>query len=495
MNVSIVGRPSSPLQWKSNLERVLFFAGLTAGLAAASGCTSKPTHSMTPPRPLQGQAVRVACPDSVSDDLVSTHVRAWANRTGARVEVARYDRDKQPPPADVWIVPPADLPRWADAGQLLPVPDEYTARGGIYDWAGVLPLYSNRILVWDRKPYGLPLLGDAPVCFYRADRLKERGLAPPVTWDEFAKLAEDISLADGAPSLPPLPSDADGLDREFYAIAVPFVRQGVSEDDRRPPPDVQTYSFHYDLKTLEPRIATKGFVHALELLQRLQACRPTGSSAAPPEAFLEGKAVLCLAEARWAARFQCDPRAKDRFGICRVPGSRMYFSYADGNEIRAGAGNHVPYLGATGYVGVVPKISDQPDAAFALLADLSGRETGKQIVIDPRWGGGGYRRAHFDSPTLWYSFLLDSARSVALTEALRQTAVHPGLKNPVLRLRTPDQRPYQLALTEEVRAALTQRTSAAQALEAAAQRWRKLDAGKDGAARRRAYLLSLSLEP
>ena len=42
-----------------------------------------------------------------------------------------------------------------------------------------------------------------------------------------------------------------------------------------------------------------------------------------------------------------------------------------------------------GYLGVVPRSSRQPEAAFSLLAFLSDPKTSGDIVIEPTWGGGG----------------------------------------------------------------------------------------------------------
>src|SRR5262249_29377465 len=57
-------------------------------------------------------------------------------------------------------------------------------------------------------------------------------------------------------------------------------------------------------------------------------------------------------------------------------------------------GNFVPYLGAAGWVGGVPRSNPHPDAAFALLAFLSSPRISRDVVIEPSWGGGAFRRDH-----------------------------------------------------------------------------------------------------
>ena len=45
---------------------------------------------------------------------------------------------------------------------------------------------------------------------------------------------------------------------------------------RGPDETAAAYAFHYDTRDGRPRIDQPGFVAALQLMQRLQACRPAG---------------------------------------------------------------------------------------------------------------------------------------------------------------------------------------------------------------------------
>jgi multiple sugar transport system substrate-binding protein len=357
----------------------------------------------------------------------------------------------------------------------------------------------------------MPLLGDATLCFYRADLFRDpqhqrvfkqdhpgQELAAPNTWEDFTNQAEYFSQhrepGKVTPSLPSLPEGDDGLDQLYYTIAAGFARRAVREGEQLPTPDDQMFSFHYDPRTGKPRIDQPGFVHALKLLQRLQACRPAKATRSPPEAFRGGQAVLCLADPSWIAEFR-KRLGPDAIGVCRVPGAGYYFSHRTGERNVVRSGNYVPYLGAGGWLGVVPESAAHPEAAFALLADLSGRETGKRIVLEPAWGGAGYRREHFDNPNARYGFGLNAEQTVVLVEALRQTLIHPGLKNPLLRLRTPDERDHLEALVKEVRAALAHGSDPEKAMRAVAERWEMLDHAQDTKRRINDYRLSLSLEP
>ena len=154
---------------------------------------------------------------------------------------------------------------------------------------------------------------------------------------------------------------------------------------------------------------------------------------------------------------------------------------------------HVPYIGAGGWIAVVPRSAPHAAAAFALLAELSSPTTSMQIVFEPQWGGGVYREEHFRAS--WQGFDLDRAMTTLLPEVLRQTVARPGLKNPAVRLRIPDQQSHQQALVEQIRPALAENQDARAALQRVARRWVELDAAKNATQRKNEYLLSLGLAP
>jgi multiple sugar transport system substrate-binding protein len=502
------------MQRKSPTVRPVFsLLGAGALLAALAGCSGGPaTTPRAEARPFDGVTLRVACPGEPAKGVVERYGRAWAARKGVRLEAAAYDPPSGPEAvagADLWLIEPAALGRWAAADRLAPLPDEYMRERGEarpkYDWAGLLPLYRERLLRWGDRAYALPVLGEAPLCFYRLDLFRDpdhaaafraryqRDLAPPATWDEFADLAEFFNGRPGtSPSLPPL-ADDDEIDRAFNAVAAPYVVRPASGLDLPRDRDVRAelFSFHCDFATGEPRVASPGFVRALETMRRLQACRAPADGKPGPEAFAAGRAVLCLTDAPWVPRFQKGP-AHPAFGVCRVPGSKVVFDYATGKPEAPPGGNYAPYLGAAGCLGVVPRGAAQTEAAFALLAELSGPEASRQIAIEPAWGGGVLRADQLSSAAGWSSFGLDQGQTSALMGALQQTLVHSGMGNPATRLRLPNEAAYRQALLEEVRAALAGKKEPAAALKAAEERWRALDPAER---RRTGYAHSLGLTP
>src|SRR5262245_15685611 len=134
-----------------------------------SGCSGVSTPGPKKPekKRFDGLTVRVACPDETTRSLIAEVSRGWAGRSGGRVVPATAGGREQDPDerADVWVLPAAQLPRWAAGGRLEPMPEELTAPNGEFAWSDLLSQYREHLLRWEGVAYALPLLGDAPVCF------------------------------------------------------------------------------------------------------------------------------------------------------------------------------------------------------------------------------------------------------------------------------------------------------------------------------------------
>ena len=156
--------------------------------------------------------------------------------------------------------------------------------------------------------------------------------------------------------------------------------------------------------------------------------------------------------------------------------------------------NYVPYLGAGVWLGVVAKGSPHAEAAFDLLAELSGDEVSRRIVIEPEWGGGVFRDYQLTDSRSWSSFNLDQEQTNSLLQSLTQTLLHPGLVNPAICLRIPAAREHSQVLVAELRNALNASKDAATALKNVENRWREIDNRTPGRIRAD-YAYSLGLVP
>jgi len=499
------------MQWKT-AGRFLAAIPSLGGLALVVlilpvGCRSATPSSAAASKRLDGLTLRVACPTEASAALVTRFSRAWAAQNGVRVEPIPYNTAAGPATAaDAWIIEAAALSRWASAGRLCPLPETTKALGptNSYDWGDLLPLYRSLLLQHAGQTYAVPLRDETLLCFYRTDLLRDpneqqafkekygRVLGPPATWDEFVEVAEFFNgrrsdRAGVAPgSLPALPAEPAALAREFYAIAAPHVVRTVGEGAQKAPPSEEFLTFQFDYATGQPNISAPGFVRALQLMQKLQQFRAARSASDPAEDFRAGHALLCLAGPASIARCSApDSQVRDKFDVCRLPGSRRIFRGKQ-EQVLDTSVNYAPYLDG-GWLGVVPVAGQHGDAAFELLRELSSPATSREIVADPVWGGGPTRRSHFSRAEDWYAFGLGTQATEGLRETVRRT-VDPLPVNPALRLRVPDQGELQAILVEEIRPVLQKGGDAQQALDTSVRRWREKRAAE---ARREEYRRSL----
>src|SRR5262245_19855441 len=335
------------------------------------------------PKPFAGQTVRVACPDTRTRTIAEQESLGWQQRTGAVVELVDYDAAADDglarAGADLWVMRPAVLPDQVTRDQLTQLPEVLTSEKGALDIPGFLSLYREYLMTWQGKHhYAAPLTGEAMLCFYNKELLADVGQKEgPRTWEEYVEIAEKINQKrgeKGPPPLPALPSDVAELERLYYSIAAPFVRQMLSKDEDKGSAD-DKYSFHFDHRKGTSRIASPGFAHALQLLQRSQKLRPTRKVAEPWQAFRDGQAALCVGDPWLLSHFQKPGSpVRDKVGVCPVPGSRGYYSYEDGKWVQT-ENNWLPYLGARAWLLAVPRSAKHAEAAFDLLGQLCGKAT------------------------------------------------------------------------------------------------------------------------
>jgi multiple sugar transport system substrate-binding protein len=473
-----------------------------------------------PPKPFAGVSVRVAMPNNHAlKELLQRHGENWKELSGGSVEMVAADA----PAADVRLLSSAEMPHWAQAGKLTPIPPA-TLEVPSFESGQLLRIYRYRLMDWDRKTYAIPVLGDSLLFVYRADvlehpqhkkNLEERLRHPlrpsgPATWQEWSVIAEYFSQqakwsADESPkslprpAWPPLPASAADLDREFHAVAASFVRPGVNQErlDKLPQADRDRvlYNFHFDVQTGEPWIQSPGFVAALKFLQQVQILRASGATADAVKAFSEGNALFGLVSLADIRALQEHPQLKDRIAVGPVPGSELYYAPEAGEEraLTDRDGNAIPYIGSDGWLGAVAADAAHTEAALSLLQYLGSPQASLEIALEPRWGGGPTRRNHLDidNRSGWFGYGLNKERTNQMLTAL-EGQCNPPIVNPVYRLRIPEERAYRDAFVESIRPALTGQLSAESALGQAAKRWKNL--GKtDPAARLKEYRLSIGL--
>ncbi len=478
-------------------------------ICLAVGC-SGPKREPVVAKNVKKPVVTVSCPAGPAYEILKRFTPSFQAANGIKVAIKTHPETAPDAGADLWVIEPALMPSMAATGKLRTIPEDLTAPDGEYSWHTILPIYRSKLLIWDQESFALPLADEAMLCFYRTDLLTDpknlaafkakfgRDLTAPTSWQDVERIAEFFhgkprsGLDRPCASLTALPKDDDGLDRLYYLIAAPFVRQAMNEFKVTKTSRRELFSFHYDVETGKPLLHTAGFAAALDMLCRLQRFR-AAAGPDPEKAFADGEAVICLAPVPAIARFQKSAASKNRFAVSRPPGSEVVYGF-DQHKNAAGAGvNEVPYLGRKGEVMVVPKTAQNANDAFGLAAYLSNPKTSRDIVTDPEWGGGVFRNEHLAVGMGWGSFGLAVGQTEDLIKILRETYVHTQISNPLLHLRIPDQASHRAVVLREIRAALFSGKKPAEAMKDADKAWQELDAKMTPAERLATYRLSVNL--
>jgi ABC-type glycerol-3-phosphate transport system substrate-binding protein len=410
---------------------------LILGVMAAVlvGCGGKPPRPAPPPPRFEGVKLTIACADPVYGRVVEREAAGWALTHGATVRVLVAPKDVSE--ADIVVDRPGPFADAAAKGAYLPYPAEYRSAGHAGQWLNIHEIYRTRMAAWGGQILGVPLGTEALVLVYRADLYTDkstqsryqvamkRALAPPATWEDLVDQAAFFTKENGKPALGHA-SQSDLL-ALFHAMAACFEREATATLPKELVElfAVSSLNFHHDLQTGKPRLHSAGFQAALQTLKNLQpSLAPAGTQT---DALIQGHAVLAVVPLRTLALLQA--ACKFPLGIAKLPGTRTHLDWRTNRIVSAKSGvNFVPYLDATGNIGAVTKGCQQTEAAFELMAWLSGPTVTLKTIGDPSLGYGPWRAEH-TAPTargLWAGYNLDPTQTDQLMAAMQPaTTINP----------------------------------------------------------------------
>ncbi|GEM_PF-364743 len=469
-----------------SIQLVLIF------LLGFSGCKAK-VERLSVEKSAKKTTLVVACPKGVSQQVLENQGKVSANRLGIELQIISREAGNLPSAVDsnvdIWIIKSEEIGEFSQTKLLAFAPDSIMEPGDKINWSDFLPLYREKLLVWQRKIVGLPICGEAKVCLFREDLFNlpqhqqgfknqfKTNLKAPSTWDDYFKIAQYFSQVgfNSSNSLAGLSSNDHDFEFEFLSYCAGFTRQPVSPSDKITPEiEDAVFSFLYDFRNGKPLINSSGFVKGLENFKLLQKFRSQQMESSSANAFLKGKAVLTITDANLASEGQSNTELKDKIGLCTLPGSDGYF-LAGSNEFRPlPIGNKIPYLGTASSFGCVNLKSGLKELAFQFLLDLAGPEMGERIAVEPSIAR--YTRYSQLDKIRLDAMGFDSARTTNLRESIRANLSHVEIKNPALCSRLPGYLKRRRALVEEVRSFLIAPTgSAKETLDKVANRWIQID--------------------
>ncbi|HEY4313367.1 MAG TPA: extracellular solute-binding protein [Pirellulales bacterium] len=475
------------------------------------GCAPQQKSETPAARPLAGVELNLLI---VDDEALARSVTLlhgqWEEETGSKLHVTQISEPDLAQQSangklagDAVIYAPRLLGTLATAGAIQPIAAS-SLQDPELDWADVFELIKTREVTWGIDVDAIPLGSPVLLCCYREDLLRESGLKPPRTWQEYQEVAAKMAVPSGRPAtenadggtadgeksgnwsgtIEPLSRGWAGL--TLLARAAAYARHA------------NHYSTLFNMQTMEPLVASPPFVRALEELRAANRLSSGASQKASPtdawQALITNRTgmALCWPNTAAPASGGNEPeRSADvlEIGCVEIPGAvDVYNASSTAWERRAGGAARVPVLGMAGRMGSILKNSKYPQAAFKLLAWLASHKWNERAVASSA-GTAPFRTSQAASPEAW-------SRGLRVGEAKQYgAAVAATLSSPdcLVVPRIPGAARYLQALDDAVQLALEEQASPDEALRSAAEQFRAITAELGLERQRDAYQRSLGL--
>lgn len=475
---------------------------LAAALVACLGCT-KPIGPPSQPPPSQPKVLKLVVGDRVLAQQIMRVKGEWKARSGIELEVYPV---KGPPESDAIIYDRDYLDVFVEDGTVRSLPAEWLNRDelhktNLFDPGGMAECR------WGEQVYAVPFGSQVYVLMYRRDLFDRFKLQPPQTWSEYQHVIDMLNAH--RTEVPGLELAAiEELNGTFLARAAAYAKH----------PDY--YATLFDKETMTPLINSPPFVRALE--EMLAAKDPkydesmAADAAAVHKAIYDGRLAMAITtmsaaavktdeskdatdSAKAAGGKEAAGRTTD-IAFAELPGATEVYnpkskSWSPNSKATETSGapvvSHVTLLGASGLLGSVMAQSQSPEAAFQLLAWLSGDEWGGQICpASPKTTF--FRQSQLKQPGRWVEPQLSADAAKQYAEVVATSLSRPQwLSRPRFR-NMPE---YMLDLYEEIGNAAAGKKTASEALNDAAKRWQELNDKFGVETQRASYIRSLGLEP
>jgi len=273
----------------------------------------------------------------------------------------------------------------------------------------VLPA-PRSLLQYGGKKYMVANDHDGQVMYYRRDLLadpqheaafkKKYGYAldVPKTWQQFRDVAEYFNGKD---------LNGDGVADHGLTMALKAGNQAMFHFMSLSAPFVigpaNPKLYWFDPQTMKPLLESPGHLRALGVLVDLVQFGPREMIAwelgKSWDHFLAGRAALAFTWGDLGALAQQEgSQVKGKVGAAPLPGSREYYSIAQGKWVKTEQINRVGNTTGGSWAGVISSYSKAPEATYYLLALMATREKSK-VYAARGWDGVDLGRSyHFLPP-------------------------------------------------------------------------------------------------
>jgi len=350
---------------------------------------------------------------------------------------------------DGYLFAPSWIVDFAPAG-LIEDLTPYVAKDKALQWDDVVKSLQD-FNSYDGKIYSIPLDGDIHTVYYRIDSLKDAGLEPPKTWDDYLAVAKALNgkdlNGDGTPDYGSCISKAPAQQSYWWiwSIAAPYIQsKGTSQGT------------FFNTKDMTPLVNNDAFKRALEVYKE------TGLYGPPDETnqgvgdsrglFISGRCALTMdwGDIGTLAIDKDNSKVIDKVGTLITPGSTEVLDWDTGKLVPCDATtcpyavdgvNHAPFASFGGWAGAVNAAVDQKkkDAAYAFFSYMSQpAQSGVDVTLG-KTGYNPYRKSQFSNTQAWIDagFSKDAAENY-----LGAIAASQGSPNVVWDLRIPKNHEY-----------------------------------------------------
>ena len=343
-------------------------------------------------------------------------------------------------------------------------------------WDDIHPVYRERLMNWQGEIKSATMDGDMHMLNYRADLFEDPDimaafkdqfgydLAAPVTWGQYYDIANFFQAGD----------DVD------YGTAEAFKRGGqqfwyffshaASYTNNPATPG----AMFFDPETMDAQINNAGWLRALEEYK-------SGLEFNPPGALNNGSGDVRPLYAGGSVAMNIDWADSGVLGATEgsiagnvrtavLPGSTEIWNSQTEEWDQFDAPVASPFLAFGGWQVGVPSDSDQQEAAWSFVAELTSPDVSGQAIVTANTGVNPYRLSHYDNLENW-SAIFTPEEAASYLGAQRASL---DSSNVALDLRLPGFFSYTEILEIELSKALAGEVEPQQALDTIAAEWNKL---------------------
>lgn len=378
--------------------------------------------------------------------------------------------------------------------------DMPAAMRGTEAWMDILPVFRERLMVWNGRYVTQTIDGDEHILYYRLDlfndpqeqkRFKEKygyDLAPPATWKQYYDIANFFTRPQANPNLWGTAEAYRRGGEQFWF----FFSHAAAYTNHPAHPG----SMFFDPETMDAQINNPGWVKALEDYIN-------GLNFAPPGAlgFASDDIHNIFAGGSVAMNFDwgdtgvnaADPEKSlvhSYVGSAMLPGSHKIWNYKTQQWDTFDEVVRSPFLAYGGWQAAVPANSDNIEAAWNFIEWMSSPEVSGQAVVTPQSGINPYRYSQFKNIDRWLRIFTPEEAKLYLDAQLNSL----NAPNAALDMRIPGYFSYTQALEIQLTRALNFEISPQEALDNVAKDWNNLTDRFGRDKQRAAYRESMGLD-